>query len=280
MSKTKIQLIAGLLFFFVANLQSQSPARYFFVHTGTGSQSLDYNLANGQQEGGKGSSLNIGFVHMYNQSLGLQTGLGLESCSSSATMNFSTGTPAIDTDGDTYEFRTYYRNLKEKQRASFLDIPIGLFLRHSLGEKFGLMAMGGVKIAIPISSYYEVVSGQIETTGYYEQWNVEMRDMPRHGFATTNELFAEKFSLNPVFSVYADGGFFYKMSPKVDLYLGGFLNYGLNSVAKAEKKLLFQQNGVYNGVFSSDQVSKTRLICLGLKVGLYIQLGERRISCW
>ena len=50
------------------------------------------------------------------------------------------------------------------------------------------------------------------------------------------------------------------MSEKVDLYLGAYFNYGLNNIITPDTKLMFQPNGVYNGVFSSTQTNDVKTL--------------------
>ena len=187
-----------------------------------------------------------------------------------------TGSPATDTDGENYEYRTYYNNWKEKQKLMFLDIPLGLQFRHTLNKKIGLLAMAGVKMAIPVHSTFETTGGEIATTGYYSQYEVELKDMPQHGFVSITDHLTGDVSIKTSYSGFADLGATFTLTPKIDLYTGAYLDYGLNSLGKRVDKLVYQKDGVYNGILASDQVGNAKTVSMGLKLGMLWHFGNKQ----
>lgn len=269
-------LIIGIVLLFNANTKAQEAGHYLYMNAGGGFHNLSYDLQNGNEKGGFGYSLNAGYVYFFNEHWGVQTGVGLQSFKPTSTINYLNHTPSIDTDGAAYEYRTSYNSWKEQQRVLFLDIPIGLQYRYKLSEKIRLLTTAGVKISIPVKTNYKTTGGEIVTTGYYSQWNIILSDMPQHGFTTINGPLAGDVSLKPSYSGFADLGALYALSSRVNLYAGGYVSYGLNNVLKSGKKLLYQLDGVYNGVLASDKTDKARTVALGLKIGVSWHFGHKK----
>jgi len=268
-------LIIGLSLLLYANIHAQEPGHYLYLNTGGGLHNLSYDLQNGNEKGSFSYTLNAGYGYFFNRHWGIQTGLGLQSFKPTATLNYKTATPSTDTDGAAFEYRTSYNSWKEQQRLLFLDIPIGLEYRHMLGEKLQLLASAGVKLSIPVKTTYKTTGGEIVTTGFYSQWNVELKEMPQHGFNNITDQLTGDVSIKPSCSGFADLGALYGISSRVDLYAGGYVSYGMNNVLKTGNKIVYQQDGVYNGVLASDQTDKARTVSLGLKVGVLWHFGHK-----
>ncbi|NEW84753.1 MAG: outer membrane beta-barrel protein [Mariniphaga sp.] len=272
----KKQLIIGLSLLFYANTQAQETQHNLYFNAGGGLHNLSYDLRNGTEKGSFGYSVNAGYSYFFNINWGLQAGVGLRSFSPEATINYSTKAPSTDTEGMDYEYHSVYNNLKEKQELLFLDLPLGLQYQFEVNEKLRLLAGTGVKISIPVKETFKTTGGDITTTGYYSLWNVELSDMPQHGFENIQKPFTGDVSVKTSFSGFVDLGTLYELSSKLDLYTGCYFDYGLNNVLKSSDKLLYQQDGVYNGILASDQTNHARTISLGLKVGVLWHLGSEK----
>lgn len=271
----KKQTIIGLSILICGVMQSQEKGSYLHFNVGGGLNTLSYKLLDGTQKGQAGYTLNAAYSYFFTPQFGIQTGVGLQSFSSLSTQNYMSASPDVDTDGQTYEFRSYYKNWQEKQQALFIDIPLELQYKHSIGKKFGIIASAGAKISFPISASYNTSGGALTTTGYYSQWDVELNEMPQHGFSTFTDL-KGNLSLKPAYMGIADLGGLYKLSEMMDLYFGGYFNYGLNNVVTPGTNLMFQPNGVYNGVFASAQTNDVKPFSVGIKVGIYLKMCKKK----
>ncbi|ADQ81039.1 OmpA/MotB domain protein [Paludibacter propionicigenes WB4] len=265
-----------LILLFCSMLQAQEKQQYLHLTVGGGLHNLSYNLQNGTQSGKFGKTINAGYSYFFTQHWGIQSGLGLQWFNAHSTINFLSATPQVDIDGENFEFRVNYNNWQEKQQALFLDIPLTLQYRHALSNKISLQGSAGGKISIPISSSYTTTGGSITTTGYYSRLNAELSNLPEFGFTTTTDSYNNKLSLRPSYMAIADLGGLYSLSPKIDLYVGAYINYGLNNALKKDTKEIYQLDAVYNGVLASTQTTKVTPMSLGVKVGIYFRLAKTR----
>lgn len=270
------QLILGLVLLFSSAAYAQEDGHYFYLNAGGGFHNLSYDLNNGSEKGMAGYSFNGGYSYYFNSRWGLQTGLGLRTFRPQSTLNYNTVNPLVDEDGENYDFRTNYSNWKEKQQLLFLDIPLGLQYRFGSNEKLRFQAGAGIKVSFPVSTKYQTNGGTIVTSGYYSQWNVELKDLPRHGFTTITDLPKGDVSLKPSYGGFAELGTLYRLTNRLDLYFGGYLDYGINKVSKSSDKPLYQPEGVYNGVLASNQVNGAKLISFGLKLGVQWHYKSRK----
>lgn len=269
-------IVLGLGLLMSVLLQAQYSEQYLHLNVGGGVHGLSYNIPNGTQKLGAGFTLNTAYSYFFAPNWGLQTGIGIQSFGASSIMNLTTEMSDVDSEGDNYLFTTYYRNWQERQRALLLDIPLAVQFRCPISKKLKLLASAGANISIPVSATFKITGGEIQTTGNYTQWHLELTDIPTEGYTTTAQRYSGKLSLKPVYMGIVDIGMLYKLSEKMDLYVGGYANYGLNNAITPDTKYIYQKDGVYNGLFASEQVNAVKPISVGLKVGIYWQLSKKQ----
>jgi hypothetical protein len=272
MKKLFIILLSFVISTFV---QAQETGNYLHFNVGEGSHNLSYSLQDGKESGQTGYTINLAYSHFFTSQWGIQTGIGVQTFSILSTLNLTESTPAIDSDGDNYLFKSNFKNWQENQQVLFFDIPITGQFKHMFNNKIGLLATGGAKILIPVHVTYKSTGGEIVTSGYYPQWNIELTDIPQHGFKTITQSYSGKYNLNPAYTAIVELGGIYKISEKVDLYAGGYFNYGLNNVLKPETNMIYQVDGVYNGVWNSYHTTDIKPFVLGVKLGLYFNLDKK-----
>jgi len=275
--KKHIFLVLTILIY--STLQAQKTGSYINFNVGGGFHNLPYNLNNGSEKGQFGYTINAGYSFFFTPQWGLHTGIGFQKFNSLSTLNYLSSIPDIDSDGSSYVFKANYSNLQERQEALFVDVPLSIQFKVPVSSKFGILTSLGGKVSIPVNTTFKTTGGQLITTGYYSQWNVELSDMPQHGFATYTKKFTGDLALKTSYMATADLGGLYKLSEKLDFYVGGYINYGLNNILKANNKLVYQPgipDGVYNGIFASTQTTNVVPISIGLKVGVYFHLTDNK----
>ncbi|MDD4968179.1 MAG: OmpA family protein [Paludibacter sp.] len=275
--KKQFILVLALVLFGVT--QAQQTGSFIDFNVGGGYHNLSYKLQNGTEKGQFGYTLNAGYSFFFTPKWGLHTGLGFQSFNSLSNLNYLSATPAVDTQGDNYVFKANYKNWQEKQQALMLDVPLAVMFKQPVTDKWGLLASVGGKIAFPVKASFKSNGGELVTTGYYSKWNVELSDMPQHGFSTMTNTFDGKTTMKTAFMGIADLGGLYKLSEKTDLYVGAYLNYGLNNILSPKDKLIYEPTGnvgIYNGIFASTQTNSVTPFAIGVKVGVYLHLGETK----
>jgi hypothetical protein len=272
----KLKLVIGMLLFGMGASQAQVKEQYLNINFGTGIHNLQYDVQNGVQESKEGFTFNLGYNYFFNENWGVGTGIGIETFESRAILNFQTMKPSVDTDDESFEFRTQYTDWTEKQNVLLLGIPLGIIYQIQLNENSKLQFNFGPKVSFNVGAKYEITKGSIETTGYYPQYNVVLFDLPQHNFKTITEFPKEDIKLNPSISAFADLGGFYRLNLNTELYFGGYLNYGFNNLIDSKNNLLYQEDGIYNGVFASDQTEKVIPVSYGIKLGLSFQFNRKK----
>jgi len=260
----------------VSKAQEKSQSLYFNI--GSGFHNLKYDLQNGTQENNIGYTFSLGYNYFFSRHWGFGAGLGIESFNSKATLDYQTSKSLIDTDGESFEFRTKYTDWQEKQSILLLDIPLSFIYQKQTSKKLKFQFSMGPKVSFAIKSNYKTLGGTIETTGYYPQYNAVLFGMPQHNFSTMTSFPQNDTSLNPVISAFSNLGGLYKINGSLDLYAGVYIDYGLSNMIDAQKKLLYQEDGVYNGVFSSDLTNSVKQFAFGFKIGLNLNLGDKAPS--
>lgn len=260
-------LIAFLALTFTFTVQAQDK-NSFSLSVGGGYHQLSYSLDNGTSKNYAGFSISAGYSIFFSQNWGISTGAGIQTYKSTATINFLSKVPDIDSDGDAYELRTSYNGWEEDQKVYFIDVPLALTFKSSFGSNAKLLASLGGKISFPINAKYTATRGTITTTGYYSQWNVELSDIPEEGFSTYNGRPSGDLSLRPAFSLLADIGASFQINNATSLYLGAYTNYSLNNILKADTKSIYLKDGTYNGLFASNHIDNIKPFAIGIKIGV------------
>jgi outer membrane protein OmpA-like peptidoglycan-associated protein len=275
-SKMKKYIILILGMITTISISAQEQKHYFNLNAGGGLHNLKYDLQDGNVENGFGGTFNLGYSYFFKPSWAINTGVGLLSAQATGILNQVVSETSVDEDGDSYEFRTSYNNLEEKQTALFLDIPINLQYQHWVNEKWGLLATMGAKASIPLSANYKVTDGSVTTTGYYEQWNVELSDMTQHSFSTLTNQPSGDLNLKTSVSLNAELGALYNLSQRFDLYLGSYINIGVNNLINAGSNAVYPGDGTYNSMLASTQTSKVSLSTFGIKIGLCLRATHEK----
>ncbi len=276
-TKMRIKMIIGLCLvaFATRQAQAQEPGSYLHFNVGAGLHDLSYDLLNGTKEAAKpGYTINGAYSFFFSRHWGLQTGIGAQTISGLSTLNYMTSTPSVDESGP-FDLRTYYTGWQEKQDAILAHVPLLLQYRTKIGENFGLIASVGGNVSLPVYSVYKSGgNGSIETRGYFPQVNGELSNVPQHGFMTVTSVPQGDLSLKTAYMGVADLGGLIRLTEKADLYIGGYVNYGLNNILNPDVKEVYQ-GGVYNGVFASNQVSTVTPVSYGVKIGLYLSMRKK-----
>ena len=179
----KIYIITVVALFLSVSLYSQREQLSLSINGGYSYTLLKNDIPQSISKEGKGYVGNIQFNTAISHFFAIGLGVGYAKYSSEVSLDkyFKT-VAATDTEGDSFEYRLYGTNLKEIQSVDIIEIPLVLILQNQEHKKFKTYLQLGAKAQLPLQSHFQSTSGTIETRGYYPQYNVELSNMPNHGF--------------------------------------------------------------------------------------------------
>lgn len=273
----KKTLYAGLALLASLSLQAQSPEHYLNIDLGGGIHRLLSDPSPAiRLDHRPGYSFQVGYTYFVFPSWGLQTGIGLRRFATGTTINLQSAELAIDQLDRMYVYNTRFVDWEERQQAVFLTVPLAVKFRTPVGAWWDFTAGLGASLDVTAYNRYQPTGfGYFETTGYYSEWNLELRDLPEYGFTThTNvpkgELPVSKVSCSAI----ANLGFLCVLTDRLSLYLGGYATVGLTNLRTDASSLIYRADGSYHGVFSARDAATIRPFSVGLNIGLYINLSN------
>lgn len=234
---------------------------------GYGLSALSGKIENGSITPGMGYQLSLNGKYFFTQNIGVGIGAGYSAYSSNAELTtYSANIASVDDENENFEYRIAASGVKEEQKLSALEIPVFLAYRKSLSEKLGLNASLGLKFSLPLLATYECTEGTTETRGYYPAYNVELYNMPNHGFEKQENIYySGDITTTMATSLFANAGITIPVG-KIGINIGVYGSYGLNSILKPEANQLMVYPMKYQSVTSlADKVS---LVSGGVKLGV------------
>lgn len=281
-SKNRILAVTGCLLMISISVKAQK--QEFSIAVGGGLQGIQYKLKHGDASLKPGFLLGFGYMRNIHTRWGISTGLelGLYQTKASLSSNVLYTTHEIDSENSAFEYRVKASGYREEQKVWALNIPLMLQFHPEL-NKNGLYAQLGMRMGISVSSKYSTSADQIVATGYYPDYNLEITDLPVHGFGTQQGWKGEgEYDLKPSWSAAAEAGWRFKLSGSNHLYAGLFFDYGLNDIKRSEGNgalLGYQPAGLSKsqatGLFElKEETGNARLMAYGIKLRIGFGSGK------
>lgn len=264
-------------------------AQEITLNVSGGMQGLDVKMNNGDSKLKAGGQLGVGYTYFINKHWGVLTGVDVGYYSSKNTLRNSTyATYLSDSQNDLFEYRVKTMGYSEKNTFYTASIPLLVQYRTTGNTQFYVNA--GARIHFPFSQKGKVHINEVTTSGYYPDMNVVFENMPQHGFSTYNNLSNETDAkLKTAVALNAETGVSFKLSEKLRLYTGVYVNYGLNDMLKKENGTVdtpivnYDANG--NGNVQTNSIlttthaaDKAKLLGYGLQVKLGINLKKNKLQ--
>ena len=276
----------------------ETPTRHYLDLYGFGGVShWNYPFEGGVVRVGVGFGAGAGYTFFFNPNVGLQTGLSFSRIASTARLTepmewsqWQDGSALTDYMGDLYTHRTAFEGWKEQEQAYLIEVPLGLRFRYfkDKDSRVGLHAALGVKAAIPVWANYRNHSGTLIHTGWYEQWQLLLYDLP--GRFEREEVRAQEENMTRRLrtinaELYGEIGIAIRINVHYELYIAAFGQYtvnDMNSTAKADRGALgfrdetnrYPFMNEYKGLVGTDRVGAIHPWMAGVKVGLSIWPGK------
>lgn len=286
MKTVKISFILCTIFFSSIKSNAQEISTYL----NGGFQGLDYKVNYGDNDLKFGGKIGVGYTYFINQNWGIVTGaeFGFHKNKTTLTNRIYT-TNEFDRDGDIFEYRIKTNNYKEKNTFNTISIPLMIQYRTKGETQFYIN--GGARVFFPFSYKTKASVDAITMTGYYEDINVELVDLPKFGFKTVTDWSnTTKNDLKTAFALSGETGVSFKLSEKIRLYTGIYMDYGLNDIQKknqsandiplvnynSDGSVIVQPNSV---IKANDLVDKAKLLNYGIqvKIGFNVKRKEKEV---
>ncbi len=305
MKKGKIILSAiCLLAVGTATVQAQQTRHEITFGGGGGISSLEYKLSEGSHTMGWGGNFGAGYTFFFHPQWGVGTGVEMAFYNAKAKLPQKSSQQSGFTDefGDSFILLSDFNNYEEKQRATYLNIPLMVQFQTTAKHKF--YAAAGVKFGIPLSGKYEG-EGSYDISGYYPQYSgpnsqfivgPRGEEYPIEGFGSYQyQGTAQDLSLKLAIMASVEAGVKWQLSDRWALYTGLYFDYGFNDIydGDRDKQLVsynndvresgyveMSQNSILGSSYSNDGVTQTtyadklNLMAAGLKVKISFGAGK------
>ena len=259
------------------------------VYLGAGSSSLKYDLdQSGDRSSQFGPLFGIGYTYKLNSTWGLVSGLEMAVYKSEFSSDeLKDRYMTQDNYGNDFEWRLSLHNIKENQKGTYLNVPVMVqFTPQSMDKLYVNL---GFKVGIPLSGKYESEYTKLVASGYYPETDAEYTDIDFRGFGEFGGSSAKgDLDFGVAFMLSAECGMKLNLSNSMRLYLGGYVDYGLNNIVKenAEGRIIsyvknnptdFTYNSLANGIYTDGEntnpfMDKIVPFAFGLKVRLGFSL--------
>lgn len=247
-----------------------------------GFNSLNYKTNNNSFSSNFSGSGNVGYLYLLNQNWGVYSGLEVSIYKGVAKENsfVSVLNDLKDEYGEVYDLHSEVKNYNEKQKLTTLNIPI--MAQYQTEGKHKFYTLGGAKIGIPLKAKYNG-EGSFINKGYFHDLGIWMESQEFMSFGSFKDKKSDgDLKLKTSFMLAAEVGGKFELSENIFLYLGMYIDYGLNNILKKQKGsfLIHDLNAPYftnNSILESDNkkeefTDKVRIISSGLKVRLSFEL--------
>lgn len=202
----------------------------------------------------------------------LKTGIGWGMYNSNASFSslYDTIGGLTDDDGDSYEGRYNYANVKEKNALKYIEIPLLIHVGNSFNS-MGVRAWMevGMKLGINVGCTFEG-DGKYTSEGYYPSWNVTIHDVSALGFVSNADIYGNVCipDVNKVVLwAVAGAGLHVPFGDRLGLRLGVGCAYSLTPVAKHDAV----NNRYVQGVPNLLAGESTRIFSLAMNLGLSLR---------
>ncbi len=242
-----------------------------------GMQGLQYKSGTQNSQLKIGGMLDIGYTFPLGKKTGIVTGISIGNYA--AKIKLQDGETfsyyQVDDVGSAFKYNVITHGYTEQQRFLAAGIPV-LLQYHTLG-KTQWYINGGAKLLFPFSVKYEASADQLILSGYYPDYNIELKDLPQHGFGTVNSWKSNGgLTLKPAVTLSAASGFSFQLN-NLRLYTGIYVDYGVNNIqdnASPTALVGYTPTSISNlpgnSLLKTAAVDNAKLLGMGIQVKLGI----------
>lgn len=240
-----------------------------YYSTGGGIHSFRYQLENGNRSNAMGAFLEAGYFNPINKhwKWGIAGNLSL----SGSYCDFSYIQTSDRIDGENYdmpfEYRIYLSQFNERQNVATFGVPISILYRTKLNKQWSFWGSAGIAGQIPIYSRFKT-SGSIETRGYYPDFDIELYNIPHHGYFEDKRSRYGIIDCKSYVSISVSLGCSKQIKANRRIFFGSYYTQGCTNFIEYSENELVDSELDYAGLFSSKLVHSSVPFSVGLKVGI------------
>lgn len=269
--------------------QMNQHSNYIGFNIGGGMNTLMYSPADGTWNPKLGFLGELKYMHFFGKHFGMGIGVQFDYSRSRATYDWTqNANNAISLTHPANNLVYYphagFNDWQETQTMMSVNVPIELYWRAPMGERWFFLFGLGAQLDFPLKSDFKADDGSYSVTGYFPATNVEYHDLPDYGFTTYKA--DESGDIENIkkmgVSIIADLGFNYALTNHWGFYFGLYGGYGITNLldGTVSTPLLNAPDVTtatttagplvsdYNGVFNSNQIDELHRLNVGAKIGI------------
>lgn len=226
---------------------------------------IDYDATN---ENKNSAAFGLQYTLSITSKWSIASGMDFMQFNSTANLlNFNDFYNTTDIEGENFNFRIVSEKFSEQQKVKMINIP--LLLKYQAPSPFAntvFFAAAGLQLGIPVYSKFKTTVHDLETTGYYTQWDALLESPRFMGFGNWGTLqgISQNLDISNNFSLLLETGLKMPVNEKQSLSCGLYADLGLNQLNKMndstsaliEYNATDPTNFTYNSIFTSSPHSK------------------------
>jgi hypothetical protein len=150
---------------------------------------------------------------------------------------------------------------------------------HTGGKNTQWYIGAGTKVLFPFNGKIKATAQQLTLSGYYPDFNVEVFNVPQHGFSTINNWQNDHaIELKPTATISGTTGVSFIIASHTRLYTGVYIDYGLTDMRKSGGNpalIGYNATGAGNApagsILNSGNTGNARLFACGIQVRLGLE---------
>ena len=278
--------IIGILVCLIAMI-SRTGAQGLGIELNGGLQGTKYQVPNGQSQLMPGGSLGMTYTFGLSSRWGFRTGIlgGIYRTQASLqdSTRFTSG--QVDDAGSAFVYNVKVAGYTETQQFFAATIPLMLHFQTG-GTGMQWYLDGGGQLVFPFNSSIQVSAQQLTLSGYYPDFNVNVSNLPQHGFGKLNGWkSASSTELKPSGALSVATGVSFVLSQNTRLYTGLYADYGLSDLKAKNDSLplvTYGSTGIgkvqANSVLNMQKAGAVSLLSFGIQLRLSFGPASKRSS--
>ncbi|TCN63024.1 OmpA family protein [Acetobacteroides hydrogenigenes] len=236
---------------------------------------LSYKSTDNSSKGAFALGVGIGYTYHLTERWGLGIGLRYQSFTATYQNKGYQSTSALFPEPNGHQYTiTQTLDSKEKQRVSYLIVPLTASYRYPLTSKLSLKAAAGAAYALNMKEKMEVTSGTITRTAYFPNADLTIDNLPEQTIGTYTDYInrtSDKQFKNAIMGI-GELGAEYTLNERWLLAAG--ISTTLGGDIKKQADPILQQYS-YAGVTASNYVGSAKPVSVGLSLGVVYRFARK-----